>query len=205
MGINAEGNRKECISRQAVKKDCQENPLKDKEELEKVAEWLMSGIQELKAEKKKKNHLSKLFERVAVPVFACLSLCFMFIWLYGLIGQNQSRWDIQQMKTAASEKIETYQKEDIIHKIDAAGQKQMTSDVSVPIEKQRKEEKLIEELKPDILPQYEEISRKYPNLYGWLEIPDMEINMPVMQSEEDKDFYLHHDFTGAESAEGSYL
>lgn len=63
--------------------------------------------------------------------------------------------------------------------------------------------KAITESKPDILPQYKEISKKYPELYGWLEIPDMEVDMPVMQSKENKEFYLHHDFTGTESAEGA--
>ena len=56
---------------------------------------------------------------------------------------------------------------------------------------------------PEKLPQYREMSGKYLQLYGWLQIPDTQIDLPVMRPESDRDFYLHHDFTGAESAEGA--
>lgn len=36
-----------------------------------------------------------------------------------------------------------------------------------------------------------------------LQIPETLIDMPVMRPEEDREFYLHHDFTGAESSEGA--
>ena len=203
MGINADENRKQRISEQAIKKISQKNSVNDKAELEKVAQWLMSDIRELKVEGKKRSHFQKLFERAVVPVFACLSLCFLFIWLHGLIGQNQNRWDIQQMKTVAFEKAETLKKADVGTKVKAINKKENVSIAVLPTEGQHKKEKLILESKPDILPQYREISQKYPDLYGWLEIPGMEIDMPVMRSEENRDFYLHHDFTGAESAEGA--
>ena len=57
--------------------------------------------------------------------------------------------------------------------------------------------------RPQKLAQYKEMSELYPQLYGWLQIPDTQIDLPVMRSEGDREFYLHHDFTGAESAEGA--
>lgn len=47
------------------------------------------------------------------------------------------------------------------------------------------------------------MSEEYPQLYGWLQIPDTQIDLPVMRTESDRNFYLHHDFAGAESAEGA--
>ena len=56
---------------------------------------------------------------------------------------------------------------------------------------------------PEKLPQYRKMSEEYPQLYGWLQIPDTQIDLPVMRAESDRNFYLHHDFSGAESAEGA--
>ncbi len=56
---------------------------------------------------------------------------------------------------------------------------------------------------PDILPQYAQMADEYPQLFGWLKIPDTEIDLPVMRPGDDREFYLHHDFTGAPSAEGA--
>lgn len=58
-------------------------------------------------------------------------------------------------------------------------------------------------LPPDILPQYAQMAEEYPQLFGWLKIPDTEIDLPVMRPADDREFYLHHDFTGAPSAEGA--
>ena len=60
---------------------------------------------------------------------------------------------------------------------------------------------------PDILPQYQSFYDKYPDLFGWLKITDTEIDVPVMQSDDEergeKYYYLHRDYTGKQSAEGS--
>lgn len=60
---------------------------------------------------------------------------------------------------------------------------------------------------PDILPQYKSFYKRYPDLFGWLKIPDTEIDHPVMQSDDEKRgeryYYLHRDFTGKKAEEGS--
>lgn len=59
----------------------------------------------------------------------------------------------------------------------------------------------------DILPQYQAFHQKYPDLFGWLRIPGIQIDQPVMQSDDEmrgeRYFYLHRDYTGRQSEEGS--
>lgn len=61
--------------------------------------------------------------------------------------------------------------------------------------------------KPDILPKYESFHSQYPDLFGWLTIPYTGIDHPVMQAPEKVNgelyFYLHHDYQGNATEEGS--
>ncbi len=60
---------------------------------------------------------------------------------------------------------------------------------------------------PEILPQYQAFHNTYPDLFGWLKIPDTEIDVPVMQSDDkekgEKYYYLHRNYMGQASEEGS--
>lgn len=59
----------------------------------------------------------------------------------------------------------------------------------------------------NILPQYQSFHQKYPDLFGWLKIPGVQIDQPVMQSDDEERgeryYYLHRDYTGKKSEEGS--
>lgn len=57
--------------------------------------------------------------------------------------------------------------------------------------------------KPPVLEKYRELSDQYPELFGWLTIPDTRINYPVMQSATEKDYYLHHSYEGRPDDEGA--
>lgn len=57
--------------------------------------------------------------------------------------------------------------------------------------------------RPKIQKQYQKMAAEYPGLFGWLQIPGTQIDQPVMQPFKEKEFYLDHDFTGADSAEGA--
>ncbi len=49
-----------------------------------------------------------------------------------------------------------------------------------------------------------ELKKEYPEVVGWLEIEDTNINYPVMQASEEKDqFYLNHNYRGEENKQGS--
>lgn len=47
---------------------------------------------------------------------------------------------------------------------------------------------------PVILPEYSQLYLENPDLVGWIQIPDTVLNYPVMQTPNDPDFYLKHDF-----------
>lgn len=51
-------------------------------------------------------------------------------------------------------------------------------------------------------PKYKELSEMNPDFVGWLNIPDTNINYPVMHTPEDSEYYLHRDFDGEYSFSG---
>ncbi len=58
------------------------------------------------------------------------------------------------------------------------------------------------EEKVDKVANLKEIHNEYPNVYAWLEIPDTNINYPVMQYS-DNDFYLTHNYKNEKSSAGA--
>lgn len=53
-----------------------------------------------------------------------------------------------------------------------------------------------------MLESYEELYRQNPDMVGWIKIDDTKINYPVMQSVDETDFYLKHDFNREYSSYG---
>ena len=62
---------------------------------------------------------------------------------------------------------------------------------------------LIDRATLTILPEYEDLYVVNSDLCGWIQIPDTDINYPVMQSMTDNDFYLDHDFYGEKDSNGT--
>lgn len=54
----------------------------------------------------------------------------------------------------------------------------------------------------DILPQYQALYEENNDLIGWLEIPDTMLNLPVMHTPENSEYYLRRLFDGTESLYG---
>lgn len=48
-----------------------------------------------------------------------------------------------------------------------------------------------------------ELQEENPEVAGWIRIPDTRIDYPVMQTEEDNDYYLNHDFNRESNAHGA--
>lgn len=55
---------------------------------------------------------------------------------------------------------------------------------------------------PGILPEYAELYALNEDLVGWIYVPDTNIDYPVMQTDREKDFYLHRDFYREYSSHG---
>lgn len=213
-------------------------------QLEGVADWLMddrqqsvwSKRQERRREKSSRyGGVRRVARHSAVPVFACLSVCFMSIWLYGQAKTTYRKWQLQQMKISAMQQPDVFMAENPKTKADALskerkrsaaeGKEQQADSVQKYAGESNGVQKDAEELngaqneagvsdgsqkdgrqkegRPQKLPQYKEMAAEYPELFGWLQIPDTQIDLPVMRPQGEKDFYLHHDFTGASSVEGA--
>jgi len=54
----------------------------------------------------------------------------------------------------------------------------------------------------NILPEYRELYEENPDLVGWIQIAGTDINYPVMQTPEQKSYYLRRDFDGSYSTHG---
>ena len=55
---------------------------------------------------------------------------------------------------------------------------------------------------PEIMVQYRELHDTNPDMVGWLTIPDTPVDYPVMYKEGDNDWYLNHNFEGADDVTG---
>ncbi len=177
----------------------------DERELEKVAVWLRgdpSGQKE-NVKKKKAVFFSGCIRQAAIPAFACLSVCCLAIWLYGQAGRNMDRWNLQQMKISAVQKTDVFMKEKPGAKAEIVSRTEKLKDAGQLVKKAKIQNKPQIKKHPEKLAQYREMSEAYSRLYGWLQIPETQIDLSVMRAEGDREFYLHHDFTGAESAEGA--
>jgi len=53
-----------------------------------------------------------------------------------------------------------------------------------------------------ILPEYQALYDMNPHLVGWIKIEDTKINYPVMQTPEEKNFYLYRNFNREKSSRG---
>lgn len=167
---------------------CIKEKLGDREELEKFELWLMedAGRQSAKHEQKTNSFCSKRFRKAAVAALTCLAACFMCVWLYGQVGRYTDQQNLQQMKVSATANV------NMQRNLPAQTVKMMKIQPAPQAAS-----------KPEQLPQYREMSKEYPHLYGWLQIPKTQIDLPVMRAEGDREFYLQHDFSGEKSAEGA--
>lgn len=55
---------------------------------------------------------------------------------------------------------------------------------------------------PEVLAEYVSLHTQYPDLAGWVRIPDTKVDLPVMQSK-DNDYYLHRNIDGTEDINGT--
>ncbi len=62
-----------------------------------------------------------------------------------------------------------------------------------------------EELEAMILPQYKAIYQRNPDFIGWLIIPGLDVDHPVVQTIWDNSYYLYRDFNGNENKNGTLI
>jgi len=50
-----------------------------------------------------------------------------------------------------------------------------------------------------MLPEFQDLYERNPDIVGWLKIDDTRIDYPVMQNLQDGEYYLNHDFDKKET------
>lgn len=90
--------------------------------------------------------------------------------------------------------------------LESRTRKDLYDDLAAKVEQAKKEIPMEQPQKPDepedstepteltILPEYEQMYVENADLVGWISIADTKVNYPVMQSPQEKNFYLHKDF-----------
>lgn len=60
-----------------------------------------------------------------------------------------------------------------------------------------------EDTKKNVLPEFDDLIKKNPETVGWLKIEGTDIDFPVVQKDNDNQYYLSHSFDGNEDKNGS--
>ena len=149
-------------------------------------------IMSMSKRENKKSWVRVLVLLVCIPVF-CVSAYMVFSQLYVDYRQNQTFGSLLEQvnqaranSDAANAASAARGQEDGEAVSDTAG----PSDPSAP------------DSEPSMLPYYASLYAQNPDFFGWIEIPDTEVNYPVMYSPEEPEFYLHRAFDGSEAYSG---
>lgn len=131
---------------------------------------------------------------IAVAVFA------VALFAYFGISEFHSYYETRQI--AKVQKSVTKSTEDEAITYDKANEKIDTSEQEIERNPYRHEE-LIDESTLEVLPEYADLVAQNDEMVGWLTIPQTPIDYPVMQRENDNEFYLKHAFDKSELAAGT--
>lgn len=177
---------------------------------------------EQKKPDKVKEKKSVKAAKIIWTVVICVIMCALGVYLLIQINKREiAKKAVESLKNNKTGQIEQTEQIEQIEQTnpDTGGIQARSEDVQVAAQTekfrakggnaQQKTEKKAsgKNPMPDVLPQYQSFHSQYPDLFGWLKIPDTEIDHPIMQSKEDTGgelyFYLHRDYQGNATEEGS--
>lgn len=78
-----------------------------------------------------------------------------------------------------------------------------TAAVSCPLLLDEEKEPSVPEDEVEILPQYQELAQRNPELFGWIKIDNTVLDYPVMYTPEEPEKYLRRNFDGEKSTAGT--
>lgn len=126
---------------------------------------------------------SRMFKFLGLSCAALALICIMF-YSHSVYLENQ----------AAKKLEEIQQQKHVYQEVDWYEERMRNAQASeVPIE---------ETVIPEVLPEFAAMYGQYPNLAGWIRIPDTKVDLPVMKTT-DNDYYLHRNIDGAEDINGT--
>ena len=100
-------------------------------------------------------------------------------------------------KTAVSES-------ETVPESEAGSESEISSETIVATETTPTESITIEEPEPYVSP-YADFFATYPDMVAWLQIPDTNVNYPVMWTPGDETYYLYRNYDGTDNQNGSLL
>ena len=143
---------------------------------------------------------------VGVLCMAGAVICFL-VFLGSEYSDRQKTRELEKLKSeqeisAASDWLSA-KLLDTIGEDDAEGEEAVVAETET-VDNEIYAAEPIQEVGPQILPEYQALHEKNSDLAGWLTIEGAGIDYPVMQAvSQSSDFYLNHDFNGKEDINGS--
>ncbi len=129
---------------------------------------------------------SRMFKFLGLSCAALAAICIMF-YSHSVYLENQAAKKLEEIKKQKNVYKEVDWYADRIRMEQAA---------------QTSETPLAEAAAPVVLPEYAAMYEQYPDLVGWIRIPDTKVDLPVMKGT-DNDYYLHRNIDGAEDINGT--
>ena len=124
----------------------------------------------------------------SIAILIVLLLFFLFFFGKNLYDDFQSRENMEKLQ---------------VMKLSLPDEEKL---VEIPVfsaeEETEQEDDQTEEHMVMMLSKYVPLYMENPDLCGWLQIPDTEIDYPVMHRDGDNDFYLGHNFYGEDDVNG---
>lgn len=171
--------KKKVPKKKVVKKKVQKKVIKRKDVQQKAGRQNITGKKTHKREETEKKVSKQLIYNILIAEFAIVICVSAFVLIRYAVQSVGSENEFAELKELISADFDT-------------GTLGGTGDISIesPVNEQ------------GILREYEQLYNLNSDLAGWISIEDTGIDYPVMQSEEDGDFYIDHNFRKKESASG---
>lgn len=128
--------------------------------------------------------------KIALTIYVVAVLVYVGYLLYGYVQSVQDRNRLRELSAL----------------VDAAEATAITSTETAPVDPSASDSgdpvETIPVMPRQILPQYQALYEKNPDLAGWIKIADSEVDYPVMYTPQDPNYYLYRDFEGKDSKHG---
>lgn len=147
---------------------------------------------------KPKSRQSFWYKVVGITCMVLALICFLF-YTYSEYRENKSTRELEQLQDQKniSQAVNWY-----IERLKAKDAQLQESEVPADMPEVEENTETKEDLQPQIIQEYEGLYKQYPNLIGWLNIENTQIDLPVMQTT-DNDYYLDKSIRGEEDINGT--
>ena len=141
------------------------------------------------------SHMSRKLYNILIAIFAIIFLISFFMVGGYFFESTKAQSDYDEItKLMESGKDQLQSTVPFIPPVQNIPAVPDTTDSSIPAETTST---------PTILPEYAALYLQNDDMVGWIEIEGTKLNYPVLQTPDEKDFYLHRDFNKENSNHGA--